>query len=186
MRTPLSCRYLTLVSPWRNHRSSWPDYKGGHIDQITEVIETIKNNPDCRRMIVSAWNVADIENMNLPPCHAFFQFYVADGKLSLQLYQRSADTFLGVPFNIASYALLLMMVAQVTGLQPGEFVHTFGDVHIYKDHLEQVKLQLTREPRPLPKMKINPNVKSIFDFKFEDFELVDYDPHPHIKGKVSV
>ena len=137
-------------------------------------------------MIVSAWNVADIENMNLPPCHAFFQFYVADGKLSLQLYQRSADTFLGVPFNIASYALLLMMVAQVTGLKPGEFVHTFGDVHIYKDHLEQVKLQLTREPRPLPKMKINPEVKSIFDFKFEDFELVDYDPHPHIKGKVSV
>ena len=137
-------------------------------------------------MIVSAWNVADIENMNLPPCHAFFQFYVADGKLSLQLYQRSADTFLGVPFNIASYALLLMMVAQVTGLKPGEFVHTFGDVHIYKDHLEQVKLQLTREPRPLPKMKINPDVKSIFDFKFEDFELVDYDPHPHIKGKVSV
>jgi thymidylate synthase len=137
-------------------------------------------------MIVSAWNVADIDNMNLPPCHAFFQFYVADGKLSLQLYQRSADTFLGVPFNIASYALLLMMVAQVTGLKPGEFVHTFGDVHIYKDHLEQVKLQLTREPRPLPKMKINPEVKSIFDFKFEDFELVDYDPHPHIKGKVSV
>ena len=137
-------------------------------------------------MIVSAWNVADIENMNLPPCHAFFQFYVADGKLSLQLYQRSADTFLGVPFNIASYALLLMMVAQVTGLKPGEFVHTFGDVHIYKDHLEQVKLQLTREPRPLPKMKINPDVKSIFDFKFEDFELINYDPHPHIKGKVSV
>ena len=160
--------------------------QGGHIDQIKEVIETIKNNPDSRRIIVNAWNVGDLENMNLPPCHAFFQFYVADGKLSLQLYQRSADTFLGVPFNIASYALLLMMVAQVTGLKPGEFVHTFGDVHIYKDHLEQVKLQLTREPRPLPKMKINPEVKDIFGFKFEDFELVDYDPHPHIKGKVSV
>ena len=166
---------------WR----SWPDYKGGHIDQIKEIIETIKHNPNSRRIIVSAWNVGDLENMNLPPCHAFFQFYVADGKLSLQLYQRSADTFLGVPFNIASYALL-MMVAQVTGLKPGEFVHTFGDVHIYKDHLEQVKLQLTREPRPLPKMKINPDVKDIFSFKFEDFELVDYDPHPHIKGKVSV
>ena len=137
-------------------------------------------------MIVSAWNVADIDNMNLPPCHAFFQFYVADGKLSLQLYQRSADTFLGVPFNIASYALLLMMVAQVTGLKPGEFVHTLGDTHIYSNHIEQVKLQLTREPRPLPKMKINPDVKDIFSFKFEDFELVDYDPHPHIKGIVAV
>ena len=137
-------------------------------------------------MIVSAWNVADIDNMNLPPCHAFFQFYVADGKLSLQLYQRSADTFLGVPFNIASYALLLMMVAQVTGLKPGEFVHTLGDTHIYSNHIEQVKLQLTREPRPLPKMKINPDVKDIFSFKFEDFELVDYDPHPHIKGVVAV
>ena len=135
---------------------------------------------------MSAWNVGDLDNMNLPPCHAFFQFYVADGKLSLQLYQRSADTFLGVPFNIASYALLLMMVAQVTGLKPGEFVHTLGDTHIYSNHLEQVKLQLTREPRPLPKMKINPDVKSIFDFKFEDFELVDYDPHPHIKGVVAV
>ena len=167
---------------WR----SWPDYKGGHIDQIKEVIDTIKNNPNSRRMIVSAWNVADIDNMNLPPCHAFFQFYVADGKLSLQLYQRSADTFLGVPFNIASYALLLMMVAQVTGLKPGEFVHTLGDTHIYTNHLEQVKLQLTREPRPLPKMKINPDVKDIFSFKFEDFELVDYDPHPHIKGVVAV
>ena len=145
-----------------------------------------RSNPDSRRIIVSAWNVGDLDNMNLPPCHAFFQFYVADGKLSLQLYQRSADTFLGVPFNIASYALLLMMVAQVTGLKPGEFVHTLGDTHIYSNHLEQVKLQLTREPRPLPKMKINPDVKSIFDFKFEDFELVDYDPHPHIKGVVAV
>jgi len=167
---------------WR----SWPDYKGGHIDQIKEVIDTIRNNPNSRRMIVSAWNVADIDNMNLPPCHAFFQFYVANGKLSLQLYQRSADTFLGVPFNIASYALLLMMVAQVTGLKPGEFVHTLGDTHIYSNHIEQVKLQLTREPRPLPKMKINPDVKDIFSFKFEDFELVDYDPHPHIKGVVAV
>ena len=167
---------------WR----SWPDYEGGHIDQIKEVIETIKNNPDSRRIIVSAWNVADIKNMNLPPCHAFFQFYVADGKLSLQLYQRSADTFLGVPFNIASYALLTMMVAQVCGLEPGDFIHTFGDVHIYNDHREQVELQLTRTPRRLPRMKINPEVKDIFAFKFEDFELEDYDPYPTIKGKVSV
>lgn len=167
---------------WR----SWPDYEGGHIDQIKEVIETIKNNPDSRRIIVSAWNVADIKNMNLPPCHAFFQFYVADGKLSLQLYQRSADTFLGVPFNIASYALLTMMVAQVCGLKPGDFIHTFGDVHIYNDHREQVELQLTRTPRRLPRMKINPEVKDIFAFKFEDFELEDYDPYPTIKGKVSV
>lgn len=167
---------------WR----SWPDYNGGHIDQISEVIETIKNNPDSRRIIVSAWNVADIPNMNLPPCHAFFQFYVANGKLSLQLYQRSADIFLGVPFNIASYALLLMMVAQVTGLEAGDFVHTLGDAHIYSNHMEQVKLQLTREPRPLPKMKINKNVKNIFDFQFADFELTDYDPHPHIKGEVAV
>ena len=167
---------------WR----SWPDYNGGHIDQITEVVNTIKNNPDSRRIIVSAWNVADIPNMNLPPCHAFFQFYVADGKLSLQLYQRSADIFLGVPFNIASYALLLQMMAQVTGLRAGDFVHTLGDAHIYSNHLEQVKLQLTRETRPLPKMKINPDVKSIFDFKFDDFELVDYNPHPHIEGKVAV
>ncbi|MBQ8889839.1 MAG: thymidylate synthase [Bacteroidaceae bacterium] len=167
---------------WR----SWPDYNGGHIDQISEVIETIKNNPNSRRIIVNAWNVADLDNMNLPPCHMFFQFYVADGKLSLQMYQRSADTFLGVPFNIASYALLLMMVAQVTGLKPGEFIHTTGDTHLYLNHLEQVQLQLTREPRPLPKMKINPEVKSIFDFKYEDFELVDYDPHPHIKGVVAV
>ena len=167
---------------WR----SWPDYNGGHIDQISEAIETIKNNPDSRRIIVNAWNVADLGNMNLPPCHMFFQFYVADGKLSLQMYQRSADTFLGVPFNIASYALLLLMVAQVTGLKPGEFIHTLGDTHLYVNHLEQVDLQLTREPRALPKMRINPEVKSIFDFKYEDFELVDYDPHPHIAGKVAV
>lgn len=167
---------------WR----SWPDYNGGHIDQITEVVNTIKNNPDSRRIIVSAWNVADIPNMNLPPCHAFFQFYVADGKLSLQLYQRSADIFLGVPFNIASYALLLQMMAQVTGLKAGDFVHTLGDAHIYVNHFEQVKLQLTREFRPLPQMKINPDVKSIFDFQFSDFELINYDPHPHIKGEVAV
>ena len=167
---------------WR----SWPDYKGGSIDQITEAVETIKNNPDSRRIIVSAWNVADLENMNLPPCPAFFQFYVADGRLSLQLYQRSADIFLGVPFNIASYALLLMMMAQVTGLKAGDFVHTLGDAHIYNDHLEQVDLQLTREPRKLPRMVINPDVKSIFDFTYDDFKLEDYDPHPHIKAKVSV
>ena len=167
---------------WR----SWPDYNGGHIDQISQVVETLKNNPDSRRIIVSAWNVADIPNMNLPPCHAFFQFYVADGKLSLQLYQRSADVFLGVRFNIASYALLLQMMAQVTGLKTGDFVHTFGDAHIYNNHMEQVKLQLSREPRPLPKMLINPNIKDIFGFKFEDFELTDYDPHPHIKGVVAV
>ncbi|MDE6199487.1 MAG: thymidylate synthase [Muribaculaceae bacterium] len=167
---------------WR----SWPAYDGTFIDQISEAIDQIKNNPSSRRIIVSAWNVADIPSMKLPPCHAFFQFYVADGRLSLQLYQRSADTFLGVPFNIASYALLLMMVAQVTGLEPGDFVHTLGDTHIYKNHFEQARLQLTREPRKLPRMKINPEVKSIFDFKYEDFELVDYDPHPHIKADVSV
>lgn len=167
---------------WR----SWPDYEGGFIDQITEAVETIKKNPDSRRIIVSAWNVADIKNMNLPPCHAFFQFYVADGRLSLQLYQRSADTFLGVPFNIASYALLLQMVAQVTGLKAGEFIHTLGDTHIYLNHLEQVRLQLTRTPRPLPKMRINPDVKDLFSFKYEDFELTDYAPWPHIAGKVSV
>ncbi len=167
---------------WR----SWPDYNGGHIDQIKEVVETIKNNPDSRRIIVSAWNVADLPNMNLPPCHAFFQFYVADGRLSLQLYQRSADTFLGVPFNIASYALLLMMMAQVTGLKAGDFVHTLGDTHIYNDHFKQVKEQLSRQPRKLPRMVINPEVKSIFDFKYEDFSLEDYDPHPHIKATVSV
>ena len=167
---------------WR----SWPDYNGGHIDQITEVINTIKNNPDSRRIIVSSWNVGDLNNMNLPPCHAFFQFYVANGKLSLQLYQRSADIFLGVPFNVASYALLLKMVAQVTGLEEGDFVHTFGDAHIYTNHLEQVKLQLSRELRPLPNIKINPDVKNIFDFQFEDFQLENYDPHPHIKGEVAV
>lgn len=167
---------------WR----SWPDYEGGFVDQISEVIETLKTNPDSRRIIVSAWNVADLKNMNLPPCHAFFQFYVADGKLSLQLYQRSADTFLGVPFNIASYALLLLMVAQVTGLQPGDFVHTLGDAHIYNNHFEQVREQLSREPRPLPRMVINPEVKSIFDFTYDDFKLEDYDPLPHIKAEVSV
>lgn len=167
---------------WR----SWPDYDGGHIDQIQEAVDTIKNNPDSRRIIVSSWNVADLSRMNLPPCHTFFQFYVADGKLSLQLYQRSADIFLGVPFNIASYALLLKMMAQVTGLQEGDFVHTFGDAHIYNNHIEQARLQLTREPRPLPRMIINPEVKNIFDFKYEDFTLQDYDPHPHIKAEVSV
>ncbi len=167
---------------WR----SWPDYNGGFVDQISEAVNTIKNNPDSRRIIVSAWNVADLKNMNLPPCHLLFQFYVANGKLSLQLYQRSADTFLGVPFNIASYALLTMMMAQVTGLKPGEFIHTTGDTHIYLNHLEQVQLQLTRTPRPLPTMKINPDVKSIFDFKYEDFQLENYDPWPHIAGTVSV
>ena len=167
---------------WR----SWRDYDGGFIDQIAEAVETIKHNPDSRRIIVSAWNVADLKNMNLPPCHAFFQFYVADGKLSLQLYQRSADIFLGVPFNIASYALLLMMVAQVTGLEAGDFVHTLGDAHVYTNHFEQVKEQMSREPRTLPRMKINPEVKSIFDFKYEDFTLENYNPHPHIKGIVAV
>lgn len=167
---------------WR----SWPGYDGNFIDQISQAVEDIKHNPDSRRIIVSAWNVGDIKNMNLPPCHAFFQFYVADGKLSLQLYQRSADTFLGVPFNIASYALLTMMMAQVCGLQPGEFIHTFGDVHIYNDHREQVKLQLSRTPRELPTMRINPDVKSIFDFKYEDFTLENYNPYPKIEGKVSV
>lgn len=167
---------------WR----SWPDYKGGHIDQIAEAIDTIKNNPDSRRIIVSAWNVADIPNMNLPPCHAFFQFYVSNGKLSLQLYQRSADIFLGVPFNIASYALLQMMVAQVCNLEVGDFVHTLGDAHIYSNHIDQVKEQISREVRALPKMKLNPEIKNIFDFKFEDFELEGYDPHPHIKGVVAV
>lgn len=167
---------------WR----SWPDYNGGHVDQISEIIKTIKENPDSRRILVSAWNVADLGNMNLPPCHILFQFYVADGRLSLQLYQRSADSFLGVPFNIASYALLLMMVAQVTGLKPGDFIHTLGDAHIYNDHFEQVDLQLSREPRKLPMMKLNPEVKSIFDFKYEDFTLEGYDPHPHIKAQVSV
>ncbi len=167
---------------WR----SWPAPDGRHIDQISNVVDSIKNNPDSRRHIVSAWNVGELDNMNLPPCHVLFQFYVADGKLSCQLYQRSADVFLGVPFNIASYALLTVMMAQVTGLKPGDFVHTFGDVHIYSNHLEQVKLQLTREPYPLPVMKIKQNVKSIFDFKYDDFELINYQAHPHIKGKVAV
>ncbi len=167
---------------WR----SWPDYNGGYIDQIAEVINTIKNNPESRRIIVSAWNVGDLKTMNLPPCHLLFQFYVADGRLSLQLYQRSADCFLGVPFNIASYALLLMMVAQVTGLEPGDFVHTLGDAHIYSNHFEQVAEQLSREPRPLPRMIINPDVKELTDFKFEDFTLEDYNPHPHIKATVAV
>ena len=167
---------------WR----SWPDGKGGTIDQITNVINQIKKNPDSRRLMVSAWNVADVDNMALPPCHSMFQFYVSEGKLSCQLYQRSADTFLGVPFNIASYALLTMMIPQVCDLKVGDFVHTFGDVHLYNNHLEQVKLQLTRDFRPLPSMKINPDVKNIFDFKLEDFELTNYDPHPHIKGAVAV
>lgn len=167
---------------WR----SWPDYKGGSIDQIAEAQHTIRTNPDSRRIMVSAWNVADIPNMNLPPCHALFQFYVADGKLSLQLYQRSADCFLGVPFNIASYALLLQMMAQATGLRPGEFVHTLGDAHLYLNHLDQARLQLTREPRQLPRMVINPEVKDIFGFSYDDFSLEGYDPHPHIKAEVSV
>ena len=167
---------------WR----SWPDYKGGTIDQIKNVVDMIKHNPDSRRMLVTAWNPAEVDDMALLPCHCLFQFYVADGRLSLQLYQRSADSFLGVPFNIASYALLLQMMAQVTGLEVGEFIHTTGDTHLYLNHLEQAKLQLTREPRPLPKMKINPDVKDIFDFKYEDFELTDYNPLPHIPGVVAV
>lgn len=167
---------------WR----SWPDYQGGAIDQIARVVEQIRRSPDSRRMLVSAWNVAEVDQMALPPCHCLFQFYVADGRLSLQLYQRSADTFLGVPFNIASYALLLQMMAQVTGLRAGHFVHTTGDTHLYLNHLEQARLQLTRTPRPLPTMRINPDVKSIFDFKYEDFQLENYDPWPHIKAEVSV
>jgi len=169
-------------SQWR----SWPAADGRHIDQITQVINQIKNTPDSRRMIVSAWNVGEIDKMKLPPCHAFFQFYVADGKLSCQLYQRSADIFLGVPFNIASYAILTMMVAQVCDLQPGEFIHTLGDAHLYSNHIEQAKLQLTRDFRPLPTLKINLNVKDIFEFKYEDFTLENYDPHPHIKAAVAV
>ena len=169
-------------SQWRN----WPTPDGKHIDQISQVVEMIKKTPDSRRLIVSAWNVGEIEHMKLPPCHAFFQFYVADGKLSCQLYQRSADIFLGVPFNIASYALLTMMVAQVCGLQAGEFVHTLGDAHLYSNHIEQAKLQLSRDFRKLPTMKINPAVKSIFDFKYEDFTIENYDPHPHIKAAVAV
>jgi len=167
---------------WR----SWPAADGRHIDQISQVLDQLRNNPDSRRIIVSAWNVGDIDNMALPPCHAFFQFYVAGGRLSCQLYQRSADIFLGVPFNIASYALLTMMMAQATGLQPGEFVHTLGDAHLYANHLEQARMQLQREPRPLPTMKLNPDVKDLFAFRFGDFELLDYDPHPHIKAPVAV
>ena len=167
---------------WR----SWPDYDGGTIDQIAQVVDLIRHHPDSRRMIVSAWNVAEVNKMALPPCHTLFQFYVADGKLSLQLYQRSADTFLGVPFNIASYALLLQMMSQVTGLQAGDFIHTTGDTHLYLNHIEQAKLQLTREPRPLPVMKLNPDVKDIFNFRYEDFQLENYDPWPHIKAEVSV
>lgn len=169
-------------SQWR----SWPTKDGNTIDQISQVIEQIKTNPNSRRLIVSAWNVGEIENMALPPCHAFFQFYVADGKLSCQLYQRSADIFLGVPFNIASYALLTMMIAQVCDLKPGDFVHTFGDAHLYSNHMEQTKLQLSRLPKALPTMKINPDVSNIFDFKYEDFTLENYEPHPHIKGEVAV
>jgi thymidylate synthase len=169
-------------SQWR----SWPTADGRHIDQIKQVIDQLKKNPDSRRIIVSAWNVGEIEKMALPPCHAFFQFYVAEGKLSCQLYQRSADTFLGVPFNIASYALLTIMLAQVCDLKPGDFVHTLGDAHLYSNHLEQAKLQLSRDFRSLPQMKMNPNVKDLFEFKFEDFELVNYDPHPHIKAEVAV
>lgn len=167
---------------WR----SWPDYKGETIDQIAQVIKTIREHPDSRRMMVTAWNPAEVDQMALPPCHCLFQFYVANGRLSLQLYQRSADTFLGVPFNIASYALLLMMMAQVTGLKPGEFIHTTGDTHLYLNHLEQASLQLTRTPRPLPTMKINPDIRTLEDFRFEDFELEGYDPWPHIKADVSV
>jgi thymidylate synthase len=169
-------------SQWR----SWPAADGRHIDQIKQVLDQIKNNPDSRRIIVSAWNVGEIDKMALPPCHAFFQFYVADGKLSCQLYQRSADTFLGVPFNIASYALLTMMIAQVCELELGDFVHTLGDAHLYSNHLDQARLQLTRDFRSLPQMKINPNVKDLFEFKYEDFELVNYDPHPHIKAAVAI
>lgn len=169
-------------SQWR----SWPTADGRHIDQITQVVDQIKTNPDSRRMIVSAWNVGEIDKMKLPPCHAFFQFYVADGKLSCQLYQRSADIFLGVPFNIASYAILTLMIAQVCNLKPGEFIHTLGDAHLYSNHIEQAKLQLTRNLRKLPTLKINPEVKSIFEFKFEDFTLEGYDPHPHIKAAVAV
>ena len=167
---------------WR----SWPDYDGGSIDQIATIVDDIRRTPDSRRLIVSAWNVADLPRMNLPPCHLLFQFYVADGRLSLQLYQRSADLFLGVPFNIASYALLLQMTAQVTGLRPGDFILTLGDAHIYRNHLDQVRQQLSRTPRPLPRMELNPARSSLFDFRYDDFRLVGYDPHPHIAGSVSV
>jgi len=167
---------------WR----SWPDYQGGHIDQIQQIIDQLRRDPDSRRMLVSAWNVAQLDQMALAPCHCLMQFYVAEGRLSLQLYQRSADVFLGVPFNIASYALLLMMIAQVTGLEVGDFVHTFGDVHIYRDHLEQVELQLERTPKALPQMKLNPQIRQLEDFTYEDFELIGYEPYPHIAAKVSV
>jgi thymidylate synthase len=167
---------------WR----SWPTPDGGQIDQISQVVDEIRRNPDSRRLIVSAWNVADLSRMALAPCHTLFQFYVLDGRLSCQLYQRSADLFLGVPFNIASYALLTMMMAQVTGLAPGDFVHTFGDAHLYRNHLDQVRLQLTREPRPLPTMRLNPDVRSLFDFRYEDFQLDGYDPHPHIPAPIAV
>jgi len=188
---------VTIWDEWANKKGdlgpvygaqwrSWPTQSGETIDQLSQIIQQIKKTPDSRRIIISAWNVGELDKMNLPPCHILFQLYVADGKLSCQLYQRSADIFLGVPFNIASYALLTMMVAQVTGLQPGDFVHTLGDAHIYSNHIEQVKLQLTRKPFALPEMKINPDVKNIFDFKFDDFELLNYQSHPHIKGKVAV
>jgi thymidylate synthase len=167
---------------WR----SWPDYQGGHIDQIQQIIDQLRRDPDSRRILVSAWNVAQLDQMALAPCHCLMQFYVAEGRLSLQLYQRSADVFLGVPFNIASYALLLMMIAQVTGLEVGDFVHTFGDVHIYRDHLEQVELQLERTPKALPQMKLNPQIRQLEDFIYEDFELIGYEPYPHIAAKVSV
>ena len=167
---------------WR----SWPSADGTHIDQISQVLKSIRETPDSRRHVISAWNVGELDNMALPPCHILFQFYVADGKLSCQLYQRSADIFLGVPFNIASYSFLLMMMAQVCGLEAGEFIHTLGDAHIYQNHLEQVNLQLSRDPRPLPTVRLNPDIKSIFDFSFEDFDLENYDPHPHIKGAISV
>ena len=182
----LTTKKLHLGPVYGHQWRSWPDYNGGTIDQIQYVLDQLKNNPNSRRMIVSAWNVAEVNKMALPPCHTIFQFYVAGDRLSLQLYQRSADTFLGVPFNIASYALLLQMMAQVTGYKPGDFIHTTGDTHLYLNHIEQAKLQLTREPRPLPTMKINPDVKNLFDFQYEDFELVGYDPHPHIKAEVSV
>ena len=188
---------VTIWDEWAKHNGElghiygyqwrfWPDHKGGHIDQIKQVVDSIQKNPDSRRHIVSAWNVGELDLMALPPCHLMFQFYVANGKLSCQMYQRSCDIFLGVPFNIASYALLLMMMAQVTGLEPGEFVHTLGDAHIYLNHIEQVKLQLTRTPFPLPKMTLNPGVNDIFKFRFEDFTLSDYQSHPHIKGEISV
>lgn len=194
---PLQEKGVSIWDEWANERGelgpiygyqwrSWPTADGGHVDQISDVIEQIRTSPDSRRLIVSAWNVGEVPKMALPPCHLLFQFYVAGGRLSCQMYQRSADVFLGVPFNIASYALLTMMVAQVTDLAPGEFIHTFGDVHLYNNHLEQARLQLTRDPRPLPTMRINDGVHSIFDFRFEDFELANYDPHPHIKAPVAV